>query len=108
MEDDDKLHHLVEKIADLQYAIQDMCIDYFCFDYKIISFYMMNPLQVLQHITDNIDLVGDKTKVDLFVTQLKDFIEYYEVQNDDVDVLKHLVTELLLQLGLKTDLVEQF
>ena len=108
MEDDEKLEYIVEKIADLQYAIQDMAIDYFCFDYKITSFYLMNPLQVLQHITDNIDLVGDTTKVQELVDQLKDFIDYYEVTPDDVDLLKVMTSDLLAQLGLDRTLAENF
>ena len=106
MEDDDKLHYLCEKIADLQYAVKEMAIDYFCFDYKITAFYMMNPLQVLQHITDNINLVGDDTKVKSLVDQLRDFIEYYEVTPDDVEVVKTLTHDLLVLLGLDPNLVE--
>lgn len=89
--DEDQIFQLCEKIADLQFCIQDMCIDYFCFDYRIIMFYNMNPLEVLSRITSNIDLVGDENKLNELISQVRDFIEYYKVDDDDVFIIKENV-----------------
>ncbi len=83
---DEKLELLVEVISDLQYLVQDMAIDYFCFDHRVVLFYMMDPYQVLMKITENIEKVESEGMSGL-IEQLKDFITYYEINDDDIDLL---------------------
>ena len=105
---DEDIEYIVEKIADLQFCIQEMAIDYFCFDYKIITFYMMNPYTILEHIVSNINLVADEVKVKELIDQVQDFIDYYKVSEDDVYVLHESVKVICGLLGVdvgKYDLV---
>lgn len=93
---EENIEKIIELILDLQYLVQELATDYLCFDHRVILFYMMDPYQVLMKITDNV--LEDETLVSL-VNQLKDFINYYEINEDDITLLKDNVLNLCLHLN---------
>lgn len=73
------MDNIIEKIKDLQYLVRELAIDYFCFDAKITFFYTSDPYKIYELI--------DKEAIPEFKDTMKDMIEYYELSDDDAEVL---------------------
>jgi hypothetical protein len=90
----DLVDQQLEKVKDLQYLINELRIDYLCFDYKIIAFCVMDPNQILSKIYENLHQLDDNNNLNSIITQLRDFCNYYEVQSSDIEILHSLLDEL--------------
>lgn len=85
------MEEIIEKIKDLQHLVRELAIDYFCFDAKILLFYSSDPYKVLSMIDEN--------SLKEFVDNMKDMIEYYELDEDDTEILISEVNSFLEMLS---------
>lgn len=84
-------------IDELKSVVYQLSCKYYCYDYRIMIFYNTDSYSILDRMLSG-------TSIDEVRSIIIDFIDYYQVEDDDVKTVRDILGRLTDIIGISFDM----